>query len=83
MTLTSPHRKRNRVKTRIVVIGIGGAGNAVNSPVQSEGVDFVACNTDAGTKSTKADKNSTWWKCLGWVQGPPRCWTRGGLGKPG
>jgi cell division protein FtsZ len=39
----------NRLKPKITVIGVGGAGgNAVNNMIsQLEGCDFLACNTDA------------------------------------
>ncbi|MEE8279103.1 MAG: cell division protein FtsZ [Alphaproteobacteria bacterium] len=43
-------RKAPDLKPRIAVVGVGGAGgNAVNNMVkcQLEGVEFVACNTDA------------------------------------
>ena len=51
-----------RTKTRILVLGVGGAGgNAINAMIESgmEGVEFVAVNTDAqDLKMSKARKNS-------------------------
>ena len=40
----------HELKPRITVVGVGGAGgNAVNNMITAhlEGVEFVACNTDA------------------------------------
>ncbi len=45
-------QKNKSIRTKIKVIGIGGAGsNAVDSMIRAnmEGVDFVACNTDQQT----------------------------------
>ena len=41
------------LKPRILVLGVGGAGNAINAMMNSgmEGVEFVAVNTDAGFKN--------------------------------
>ena len=50
MTINLGTPKANDLKPRITVIGVGGAGgNAVNNMIASnlEGVEFVACNTDA------------------------------------
>src|SRR3954468_12513202 len=45
----------HELKPRITVVGVGGAGgNAVNNMITShlEGVEFVACNTDAQALSS-------------------------------
>ena len=50
MTINLGTPKPTELKPHIVVIGVGGAGgNAVNNMINSnlEGVEFVACNTDA------------------------------------
>jgi len=42
--------QNNRLKPRITVVGVGGAGgNAVNNMINShlEGCEFLVCNTDA------------------------------------
>ncbi len=49
ITLSIPDKERE-LKPRIVVVGVGGAGgNAVNNMIAAnlEGVEFLACNTDA------------------------------------
>jgi cell division protein FtsZ len=49
ITLSIPDTQRE-LKPRIVVVGVGGAGgNAVNNMIAAslEGVEFLACNTDA------------------------------------
>jgi cell division protein FtsZ len=49
ISLTIP-QEENKLKPRITVIGVGGAGgNAVNNMIRSNliGCDFVICNTDA------------------------------------
>ena len=50
MTINLGTARPTELKPRITVIGVGGAGgNAVNNMISSnlEGVEFVACNTDA------------------------------------
>ena len=50
MTISLSMPVTHELKPRITVVGIGGAGgNAVNNMITShlEGVEFVACNTDA------------------------------------
>ena len=50
MTINLGTPKPTELKPRITVIGVGGAGgNAINNMIASnlEGVEFVACNTDA------------------------------------
>ncbi|MBM3506712.1 MAG: cell division protein FtsZ [Alphaproteobacteria bacterium] len=50
MTINLGTPKPTELKPRITVIGVGGAGgNAVNNMISAnlEGVEFVACNTDA------------------------------------
>lgn len=50
MTINLSLPVTHELKPKITVIGVGGAGgNAVNNMITShlEGVDFVACNTDA------------------------------------
>ena len=50
MTINLGTARPTELKPRITVIGVGGAGgNAVNNMINSnlEGVEFVACNTDA------------------------------------
>ena len=50
MTIKLGTPKPTDLKPRITVVGVGGAGgNAVNNMIRSnlEGVEFVACNTDA------------------------------------
>ncbi len=57
MTINLGTPKPTELKPRITVIGVGGAGgNAVNNMIQSnlEGVEFVACNTDAQALSLTA-----------------------------
>src|SRR5690606_13325772 len=49
ITLSMP-KPETELKPRITVVGVGGAGgNAVNNMIRSnlEGVEFLACNTDA------------------------------------
>jgi cell division protein FtsZ len=59
INLSLPDKERE-LKPRIVVIGVGGAGgNAVNNMISAdlEGVEFLACNTDAQSLSlSKADR---------------------------
>ena len=46
------------LKPRILVIGVGGGGNATNAMIEAgmQGVEFVAVNTDAqDLKMSKAD----------------------------
>ncbi len=50
MTINLTMPVTHELKPRITVVGVGGAGgNAVNNMITAhlEGVDFVACNTDA------------------------------------
>ncbi len=50
MTISLSMPVTHEMKPRITVVGVGGAGgNAVNNMITShlEGVEFVACNTDA------------------------------------
>jgi cell division protein FtsZ len=50
MTINLGTPKPTELKPRITVVGVGGAGgNAVNNMISAnlEGVEFVACNTDA------------------------------------
>ncbi len=50
MTLSLSMPMTHELKPKITVVGVGGAGgNAVNNMIASrlEGVEFVACNTDA------------------------------------
>ncbi|MEE9249872.1 MAG: cell division protein FtsZ, partial [Alphaproteobacteria bacterium] len=50
-------RKAPDLKPRITVIGVGGAGgNAINNMIKChlEGVEFVACNTDAQAQALSA-----------------------------
>ncbi len=50
MTISLSMPVTHELKPRITVVGVGGAGgNAVNNMITShlEGVEFVACNTDA------------------------------------
>ncbi len=50
MTINLGTPKPQELKPRITVVGVGGAGgNAVNNMISAnlEGVEFVACNTDA------------------------------------
>ncbi len=50
MTINLSMPTHSELKPRITVVGVGGAGgNAVNNMITShlEGVDFLACNTDA------------------------------------
>ena len=57
MTINLGTPKPTELKPRITVIGVGGAGgNAVNNMIHSnlEGVEFVACNTDAQALSLTA-----------------------------
>ncbi|HXQ67367.1 MAG TPA: cell division protein FtsZ [Alphaproteobacteria bacterium] len=59
INLSIPDKERE-LKPRIVVVGMGGAGgNAVNNMIAAnlEGVEFLACNTDAQALSlSKADR---------------------------
>ena len=59
INLSIPDKERE-LKPRIVVVGCGGAGgNAVNNMIAAnlEGVEFLACNTDAQALSlSKADR---------------------------
>ncbi len=59
INLSIPDKERE-LKPRIVVVGVGGAGgNAVNNMIAAnlEGVEFLACNTDAQSLSlSKADR---------------------------
>jgi cell division protein FtsZ len=59
INLSIPDKERG-LKPRIVVVGVGGAGgNAVNNMIIAnlEGVEFLACNTDAQALSlSKADR---------------------------
>ena len=59
INLSIPDKERG-LKPRIVVIGVGGAGgNAVNNMIIAnlEGVEFLACNTDAQALAlSKADR---------------------------
>ena len=57
MTINLGTPKPTDLKPRITVVGVGGAGgNAVNNMIRSnlEGVEFVACNTDAQALSLTA-----------------------------
>ncbi|MBT4711076.1 MAG: cell division protein FtsZ [Alphaproteobacteria bacterium] len=60
MTINLGTPKPTDLKPRITVVGVGGAGgNAVNNMIRSnlEGVEFVACNTDAQALSlTSAER---------------------------
>ena len=50
MTINLSMPVTHELRPRITVVGVGGAGtNAVNNMITShlEGVEFVACNTDA------------------------------------
>ncbi|TAD91665.1 MAG: cell division protein FtsZ [Alphaproteobacteria bacterium] len=50
LNLGMPDQTSPELKPRITVIGVGGAGgNAVNNMIRSnlQGVEFIACNTDA------------------------------------
>ena len=50
MTINLSMPVTHELKPKITVVGVGGAGgNAVNNMITShlEGVEFVACNTDA------------------------------------
>jgi cell division protein FtsZ len=59
INLTAPD-PAHELKPRIVVVGVGGAGgNAVNNMIAAnlEGVEFLACNTDAQALAlSKADR---------------------------
>jgi cell division protein FtsZ len=59
INLSIPDKDRE-LKPRIVVVGVGGAGgNAVNNMIGAnlEGVEFLACNTDAQALTlSKADR---------------------------
>ncbi|HLI12687.1 MAG TPA: cell division protein FtsZ [Alphaproteobacteria bacterium] len=59
INLSIPDKERE-LKPRIVVVGVGGAGgNAVNNMITAnlEGVEFLACNTDAQALTlSKADR---------------------------
>jgi cell division protein FtsZ len=59
INLSIPDKDRE-LKPRIVVVGVGGAGgNAVNNMIAAnlEGVEFLACNTDAQALAlSKADR---------------------------
>ena len=57
MTINLGTPKPTDLKPRITVVGVGGAGgNAVNNMIRLnlEGVEFVACNTDAQALSLTA-----------------------------
>jgi cell division protein FtsZ len=60
MTITLSVPEITKMKPKIIVFGVGGAGgNAVNNMIEAglEGVDFVAANTDAQALSmSKADR---------------------------
>ena len=58
-------RRVERIKPRILVLGVGGAGgNAINAMIDAgmQGVEFVAVNTDAqDLKMSKADAKIQIW----------------------
>ena len=60
MTITLSVPEITKMKPKIIVFGVGGAGgNAVNNMIEAglEGVEFVAANTDAQALSmSKADR---------------------------
>jgi cell division protein FtsZ len=60
MTITLSVPEITKMKPKIIVFGVGGAGgNAVNNMIEAglEGVEFVAANTDAQSLSmSKADR---------------------------
>ena len=60
MTINLGTPRPTELKPRITVVGVGGAGgNAVNNMISAnlEGVEFVACNTDAQALSfSKAER---------------------------
>ena len=59
MTLNITEPTNEKLKPRITVIGVGGAGcNAVNNMIEAslEGVEFLVANTDAQSLANSANR---------------------------